>query len=206
VNTFFGKKVSVWVVVGLGLGIYAATLGIAFFTGNVSYAEPSLSQQAQQGVLTPESIKGSHTIQDVLSAFGLDKALFYKQLGLDENRVPVSTRLKDIASLIGRDFETEIVRETVKALVGDTSHSSGAPTEDLSEKKEQTPSSNLVVPEGFVLEGTMTINEVAEKLHTTSLEVIRKQGLSENIPVDKPLRDLKEEYGFTVPDLRKRLQ
>jgi ferredoxin len=66
------------------------------------------------------------------------------------------------------------------------------------------PSSQLVVPADFVLEGTMTIMDVAAALNATDAAVIAKLGLPADIAVDKPLRDMKDQYGYTMPDLKEK--
>ncbi|MCX7026412.1 MAG: 4Fe-4S binding protein [Spirochaetes bacterium] len=66
-------------------------------------------------------------------------------------------------------------------------------------------SAALVVPSGFALEGTMTIRDVAAALKATETAVIAKLQLPADIAVDKPLRDLKDQYGYTMPDLKARL-
>lgn len=62
----------------------------------------------------------------------------------------------------------------------------------------------LVVPSDFVLEGTMTIRQVAEALKASDEAVIAKLGLPADIARDKPLRDMREQYGYTMPDLKAR--
>ena len=60
----------------------------------------------------------------------------------------------------------------------------------------------LVVPADFELEGTMSIQDVAAALKTNTGAVIEKLGLPSTIPLDKPLRDLRDTYGFSMPDLK----
>jgi ferredoxin len=64
----------------------------------------------------------------------------------------------------------------------------------------------LVVPADFVLEGTMTIDEVASTLKTTPEAIIAKLGLASDIARDKPLRDMKDRYGYTMPELKTRIK
>jgi len=62
----------------------------------------------------------------------------------------------------------------------------------------------LVVPADFVLEGTMTIKDVAAALGATEAAVIAKLQLPANVPTDTPLRDMKDTYGYTMPALKER--
>jgi len=75
--------------------------------------------------------------------------------------------------------------------------SSAAPT------TESSPT--LKIPEGFTLEGTLTIEETASKLNTTPEQVIEKLGLPYDIPTNKPLRDMVKDFGYTMTELKERI-
>ena len=64
----------------------------------------------------------------------------------------------------------------------------------------------LLVPADFELEGTMTIAEVAAALKSTTAAVTVKLGLPADIATDKPLRDLKDQYGYTMPALKAKIK
>jgi ferredoxin len=87
-----------------------------------------------------------------------------------------------------------------------------APAEDTKKPSSTmapvTPANpgTLVVPADFALEGTMSIDEIASALGTDAQAVIAKLGLAADIPKDKPLRDLKDQYGFTMPDLKAKIK
>jgi polyferredoxin len=63
----------------------------------------------------------------------------------------------------------------------------------------------LTVPAGFALEGTMTIRDIAAACKGTEAAVIAKLRLPAGIPVDKPLRDMKDQYGYTMTELKARI-
>jgi len=65
--------------------------------------------------------------------------------------------------------------------------------------------STLKIPEGFTLEGTLTIEETASKLNTTPEQVIEKLGLPHDIPTNKPLRDMVKDFGYTMTELKERI-
>jgi polyferredoxin len=65
-------------------------------------------------------------------------------------------------------------------------------------------SSSLNVPPDFALEGTMTIRGIATTLKASTAAVIAKLGLPADIPTDKPLRDMKDQYGYTMTSLKER--
>lgn len=62
----------------------------------------------------------------------------------------------------------------------------------------------LTVPPDFALEGTMTVKDVAAALKTSEAAVIKKLQLPADFPTDKPLRDLKDQYGYTMTVLKER--
>lgn len=78
-----------------------------------------------------------------------------------------------------------------------------APAADKPAKVEQAA---LVVPADFVLEGTMSINDVAKALNATTAAIIAKLGLPADIAVDKPLRDMKDQYGYSMPTLKEKIK
>jgi hypothetical protein len=61
------------------------------------------------------------------------------------------------------------------------------------------------VPEGFALEGTMSIEAVAQALGWSTQQVIEKLGLPGDIPTDKPLREMSSQYGYTMPKLKEKI-
>jgi ferredoxin len=64
----------------------------------------------------------------------------------------------------------------------------------------------LAVPADFALEGTMSVNDVVRALGASASAVIAKLGLPADMPADEPLRDLKDRYGYTMPELKERLK
>jgi polyferredoxin len=64
----------------------------------------------------------------------------------------------------------------------------------------------LVVPADFALEGTMSIDQVAAALNASPEAVVAKLGLPADIARDKPLRDMKDQYGYSMPDLKERIK
>jgi Polyferredoxin len=64
----------------------------------------------------------------------------------------------------------------------------------------------LAVPADFVLEGTMSVADVAAALSSSSAAVTAKLGLPADIPTDKPLRDMKDQYGYTMPELKAKIK
>lgn len=64
----------------------------------------------------------------------------------------------------------------------------------------------FTVPPDFELKGKMTIAEIAKTLGTTEEAVIQKLGLDPKIPKDSPLKDLSENYNFTMSDIKEKIK
>lgn len=64
----------------------------------------------------------------------------------------------------------------------------------------------MSVPADFELEGTMTISDIALTLNATTQAVIEKLGLPADIALDIPLRDMKDQYGYTMPALKEKIK
>jgi len=62
----------------------------------------------------------------------------------------------------------------------------------------------LAVPADLVLEGTMTIKDIAAALNVPEAKVIAKLQLPTDISVTTPLRDMKDQYGYTMTTLKER--
>jgi len=51
----------------------------------------------------------------------------------------------------------------------------------------------------------MTIQDVAKALNATTQQVIDKLGLPNDIPLDRPLREMGSQYGYTMPQLKEKI-
>jgi len=50
----------------------------------------------------------------------------------------------------------------------------------------------------------MTVAEVAAANGMTAAEVLKKLGLPNSVPTDRPLRDMRDEFGYRMPELKER--
>jgi hypothetical protein len=50
----------------------------------------------------------------------------------------------------------------------------------------------------------MSVKDVASALGVSTADVLKKLGLPADVPTDKPLRDMKDQYGYTMPQLKER--
>lgn len=232
-TTLAGKSVRLGIIVALGFGIYVVAALVGQATGMLRFSAQSLQELSTKGSLQVADIKGSSTYASVAESFGIDLERLYREVGVDPKKVSPDTMLKDTGKVAGIDgFEADTVRVAVARILGvpyagekgtlspespspgesktDTTATkpgtaSGTPSGKPSTAATVPASPSLSVPPDFVLEGTMTLTEVAQALHSTTAAVIQKLGLPENISVDKPLRDMKDQYGYTMTDLKKKI-
>lgn len=231
VATLGGKALNLWTVVIIGLAIFVGAALIGQATNMLQFVAPKLTDLATKGNINVADIKGSSTYAEVAAAFGIETERLYRELGLDMKKVPETTKLKDTAAVAGiEDFETDTVRFAVAKILGvpyagesgETSAvvkpaaqettaaqapaSQQTETAQPAETAAKTQATTFAVPADFVLEGTMSIQDVAKALSVSTKQVIEKLGLPADIPVDKPLRDLKDQYGYTMTTLKEKIK
>lgn len=206
-----GKAVPLAAVAVIGIGIYFAPIAYGMVTGTIRFTAASLGELAQKGALAVEDIKGSSTWAQVAESFGIDLERLYRETGVDPKKVPSDAKLKDTGALAGIEFEADAVRVAVAKIIGVPYAGEKGDLPTAAPAPAATPAapapapagaSGLAVPAGFALEGTMTVQEVAKALGTTTAEVLKKLGLPADVPTDKPLRDMKDQYGYTMPKLK----
>jgi len=227
VTTLGGKALKTGTIVILGFVIFATAAAIGQATGMLHFEAPSLQSLATKGSLDIADIKGSSTYEAVAESFGIELERLYKEVGITRETVPADTMLKDTGKVAGIDgFEADAVRIAVAKILGvpyagETGNLEPAVTEtpkpvsadnsnkDVAKPAVAPPTSSgkaeLTVPSLFALEGTMSIQDVAKALNAEPAAIIKKLGLPEDIPVDKPLRDMKDSYGYTMPALKEKI-
>lgn len=227
-----GKKSQPVVVVALGIAIYLLAAGVGQGLGMLHFSPKSLRQQASGGSLKVEDIKGSSTYTQVSEAFGIDLDRLYREAGVDQKKVPPKSMLKDTSKLAGIEgFEADTVRVAVARIIGVDYAGEKGTASTVPEPKAPTPESkaaapappatpqvvdtgdlgrkgaaSISVPADFVLEGTMSVYDVASALGASPEAVLGKLKLPVDLPIDKPLKELKDQYGFSMPDLKARIK
>ena len=222
-TTLGSKAVKIGFVVALGLAIYLGAAAVGQAAGMLRFSARSLNEQAVSGALRVEDIKGSSTYAMVADAFGIDLERLYREAGVDPSKVPSDAMLKDTGKLAGIDgFEADTVRIAVARILGIPYAGEGGEAVAAAPAATQTsvppvqpvaaagtaPASGtgaLAVPADFALEGTMTVNDVAKALSAPATAVLAKLGLPGDFPLDTPLRDMKDKYGYTMPELKERI-
>jgi hypothetical protein len=215
--TLGGKPVKTRTIVILGFAIFLTAALVGQATGMLHFVAPTLQSMAAKGNLKVEDIKGSSTYESVAESFGIELERLYREVGIDRKTVPPETMLKDTGKLAGiAGFEADAVRVAVAKIIGvpyagesGKLESEAAISEDAAgaaSGPRTATSGAFIVPADFELEGTMTIAEAAAALHATNDDVIAKLGLPPDIPVDKPLRDMKDQYGYSMPALKQKIK
>lgn len=218
--SFFRKVARPLTIAILGIAIYIGTIGAAKITGNWQSAYETLEERADEGKLTPDDIRGSNTLLEVAENFGLNLDELYGRLNLSRDQVPETTHLREIKDLIGVEtFEADEVRIVVREMLGllpaETEHQGTGREEEATEPNESSVETSGQVNSAansspdfvnFNLEGTMTIQDAARALGVPEAEIILKLGLPEDFPQNRPLRDLRTEYGYTMPELKERIK
>jgi hypothetical protein len=199
-----GKSIKPRIAVMLGFSIFITAGLVGQITGMLKFSAPSLQTMAQKGTLRVEDIKGSSTYQSVADSFGIELDRLYREVGVDRNVVPPNSMIKDTGKLSGIDgFEADLVRIAVAKIIGVpyAGESGKAPRA----VNNATPAGNAPIATSFELEGTMTIQDIATALNVSDKIIIDKLNLPSDIPVNRPLRDLKDEYGFSMPALKEKI-
>jgi ferredoxin len=216
-----GKTLKVGMTVLAGFIIYFGAALVGEALGMFHFAAPSLQSMAERGTLSVADIKGSSTYEMVAESFQIELAHLYREVGIDAEKVSGNTMLKETGAVAGiEEFEVDSVRIAVAKILGVAYEGEeGAAAAVISEEdacgvddacanigKTVAGTNLLSVPSDFELEGTMTIAEVASVLGVKSAEVIAKLALPAAIPVDRPLRDMRGEFGYSMPDLKERIR
>lgn len=224
--TLAGKPVKARTIVIAGFAIFLAAALIGQTAGMLHFVAPTLQSMAEKGTLKVDDIKGSSTYESVAESFGIELERLYREVGIDRKTVPPDTMLKDTGKLAGiAGFEADAVRVAVAKIIGvpyagesgnlaqdkavaqaKTNDSDKSPTTVKADGSAEKHESTLQVPLDFALEGTMTIAEVAKALNSTIAAVIAKLALPADIPVDRPLRDMKDQYGYSMPALKEKIK
>jgi len=207
-----GKKVPLLVIALIGIGVYTVPLALGAFTNTIQFSEPTLKEIAATGDLRIEDIKGSTTYDELSASFGLDLEALFADAGIDPAKVPRGTKIKDTGALIGvADFETDTVRFAAAELLGlpyEGEHEAAPVDKAPAATDAAAPDAHqaYIPADGdFALTGSMSIKDIAGALGWAEARVLVKLGLPKDTPLDTPLRDLKDRYGFTMSTLKERI-
>lgn len=111
------KNINPFVIVLIGVLTYFGTIAFTNVTG-IWKDKPStlISLVKKDGKSDPYGIRGFMTIKDISQLFKIDIDSIYKELNLDKNTVPDSTRIKELSKFSSSVTE-EYVRDKVAEMI-----------------------------------------------------------------------------------------
>ena len=106
-------------IVGIaGVVIYVGIIEGTDLAGIWKTKESSLTEVvAKQGALDPYSIRGFMTMEEIAKTFKIDINVLYKELGLSLEKIPATTKMKEVKNLDKRIGENT-VRDAVAKIIG----------------------------------------------------------------------------------------
>lgn len=137
-GTIAGKTVSAGAIALIGIVIYGGIIGGTQLAGIWRSVPPTLTVAVTAGgQLDPANIKGYMTLQEIVDTFKVDADKLYAELKLPKDKVPLTTKAKEIRTLLGvseAEFDTQKIRDAVKKLTGFTGVAQGAKTGTKADK------------------------------------------------------------------------
>jgi polyferredoxin len=180
-ETSSGKKIINFKNVGiLGVAVFIMIVFLTKITGIYS-TNPNSLKDILNG--NPSNIRGWMSISDVSEGFDIPKVEIYNALGVSPQELPDDMSIKDSEAHLenqGIDFNHDKVGETVGQILGKKGL-----------KVEKSPVT-------FSFRGHMTITEISSITGLSPEDVIEKLELPEDIPVDRPLKEMGEEYNYDI--------
>ncbi len=169
----FGIQVKPLVAAVMALILFFGIIGMTRVTG-IWKQLPQSSEAVLSGDV--DNIRGWMSLSDVSEGFGLDIEEIYEATGLDRDLINPDIPLKEMDPILkkqGMDLDHSDIKEILMELAG---------REEL-------------------ISGSMTLTDIARKLEL-SLDEAREMLHVPGLPDDLPLRDLKDEYGFDMNEIR----
>lgn len=178
------RRVKMVTLILTALILYPGVIVITNITGNWRMLPADISSAVGAD---PQNIRGWMTLEHVSEEFQIDLKRLYKKLGVTEELLPRDTKIKEMDALLYKKG-VEFDHDRVKVVV----------TEILTHGGSVPPAGG----KGFELKGSMTVLSASEALKVAPERFIRTLGLPKDITRDIPLRDLQEEFGFKMSDLK----
>ena len=148
-------------IVGIaGVIIYVGIIEGTDLAGIWKTKESSLTEVvAKQGALDPYSIRGFMTMEEIAKTFKIDINVLYKELDLNLEKIPATTKMKELKNIDKRIGENS-VRDAVAKITGFVKGQPSAPTEPT--KTSPVPSNEKPV------EATPTIKQIPASAKETA--------------------------------------
>ncbi|MDP5240183.1 4Fe-4S binding protein [Uliginosibacterium sp. 31-16] len=115
-----GRQIRPAMVGWAGLAIFIGMIGSAQLTGYWRTQPASIvAAVTSAGQLDAQAIRGYMTLEDVSKSYGFELDKLYRELGISEQKVPATSKCKEIGKLLGlseSEFDTQKVRDAVVRL------------------------------------------------------------------------------------------
>lgn len=183
-QTKFFSPVAPLKLYGTALAAFVAMILITKAAGIFQTMPNSLDEVLKNN---PNNIRGWMTYGQVIEGFKLDEKKLYEKLGFTKEELPLDTVIKkseEAYAAKGLEFDDEKIKEIVAEMVGQSG--------ETGEKSENS----------FSFSGKLTLNQIAAGVNIPVEKLVEKLGLPENIPLDKPVKDIKDEYSLDTEKIR----
>ncbi|MGL5125248.1 MAG: 4Fe-4S binding protein, partial [Fusobacteriaceae bacterium] len=169
---------------GIFVGIIMVTKALGFFETMPNSMDAILKNN-------PANIRGWMTYEQIIQEFKLEEKELYKNLGFTETELPLNTPIKMSGEAYAKKnlkFDDDMIKEIVTEMVGDT------------------PKSTVTKEVTFTFSGKLTLNEIGSGVGIATKELVKKLDLPKDIPLDKPIKDIKEEYNLNIEKMRTEIE
>jgi polyferredoxin len=220
---FVLRKYTKPLIVGIvGVVIYVGIIEATDLAGIWKTKEGSFAEVvAKQGVLDPYSIRGFMTMEEIAKTFKIDINVLYKELGISMEKIPATTKMKELTNFDKRLVENT-VRDAVAKITGFTKSKSSvvadsekkSPAQDKEKSAEAVPLTKQTPPstkEAAPAVKTPTVAPSAapttpatQKTPAYTEEMVKAQFEGKGIG-EKPLAQVAKENNIDMEYIKKRL-
>ncbi len=187
------------IIAVIGVSIYFGSIGIGKISGLWQTGESSLEEMlTDNGNLNPYYIRGFMKIKDIIAIFNIDKEVLYNELNIDQQSVPVDTKVKDI-QLINPDVTEEKVRVTVDHIIGfggNTSNQTDSCNETMTPQTEE----HILTADPASIKGSMSVDQVCSQFGISKADLYRELSVDPaKLPVNPLIKDIKNLINIDNP-------
>lgn len=184
-----GKSLNFRSIGGLGVGVFLFIVLLTKLTGIYSTTPDSIKSVLNGD---PANIRGWMSIKEISEGFGIPEAKLYEALGISPEQLPDNITIKESEEHLKKmeiNFNHDQIGIVVAEILG---------------KAERKNSEDQV--KVFTFRGHMTISEISSETGFSENEVIEKLELPQDIPVNRPLKDMTSEYGYEMGELKSKAE
>ncbi len=196
-----GKKASATFMTALVAVILAVIIGLGFASDALGWEIPWLTQTLSQNSEENDSlsyIKGSASMKEIANTSGIDKEQFINKWGVSD--ADFAKPLKDIKDIYGFSVENMKAWVASKLSLDVTQYLESEGESSTTETKEPIAAENTGIDVSYI-KGSTSMKDISETSGIAKERFIVKWGVSDE-DFAKPLKDIKDIYGFSVDDLK----